>query len=263
MKVLFLTGSHPRHASIARTLNDIGVLSGLVIEERKHHIPIAPQNIDENLKKLFNIHFHKRSIAEAKFFGENFLPNVEQIKINLNELNSEKVKSFIKKINPDILLSYGVHILSDEIINLCKGERWNIHGGLSPWYRGCITHFWPSYFLEPQMTGMTIHDLTQKLDAGDIVHQNSGELISKDGLHDLACRTVIGMQNELPILLNLFNNKGEFKKFKHKTTGKIWTAKNWRPEHLKLIYDCYDDKIVDAVINGEIKGRIPKLFRQF
>jgi hypothetical protein len=36
--------------------------------------------------------------------------------------------------------------------------RWNIHGGLSPWYRGAITHFWPSYMLEPQLTGMSATD---------------------------------------------------------------------------------------------------------
>ena len=35
---------------------------------------------------------------------------------------------------------------------------------------------------------------------------------------------------------------------------------DWRPEHLRLIYDFYQDNIVNLTINGELKGRKPKLF---
>ena len=30
-----------------------------------------------------------------------------------------------------------------------NGHPWNIHGGLLPWYRGCLTHFRPNYCTEP------------------------------------------------------------------------------------------------------------------
>ena len=68
----------------------------------------------------------------------------------------------------------------------------------------CTTHFWPSYFLEPQMTGMTIHDLTQDIDGGNIIHQNSVSLVKGDSLHDLACRAVKEMGNDLNILISKF-----------------------------------------------------------
>ena len=263
MKVLFLTGSHPRHASVARALNNAGLLSGLVIENRLEHIPAPPDDISDDLKALFSMHFQKRADSENKFFGKADLPDTERLDVSREELNSDKVKAFIKHINPDVLLSYGVHILSDEIIHSCKGESWNIHGGLSPWYRGCITHFWPSYFLEPQMTGMTVHDLTQELDGGDVVHQNASELVKGDGIHDLACRAVLGISKEIPELMNVLNNKGKLEKHKHKTTGRIWTSKDWRPDHLRPVYEFYNDKIVDLVLDGKIKRREPKLHRQF
>jgi len=263
MKVIMLAGSHPRHSAIARTLHEAGVLVGLVIEERGLFVPSTSPGESDEIKRLINLHFNKLNAAERKFFGRTLFPDVDKIKIVKDELNSEKIQKFIKRIDPDLLLSYGVHMLSDATINSCKGEAWNIHGGLSPWYKGCITHFWPSYFLEPQMTGMTIHELTWKLDGGDVVHQNKAELVMGDGIHDLACRAVSGIQNELPILLNLLNNAGCLKTHKHKTTGKIWNAKDWRPEHLRLIYTLYDDKIVDMVLRGELTGRMPKLHRQF
>ena len=34
---------------------------------------------------------------------------------------------------------------------------------------------------------------------------------------------------------------------------------DWRPDHLKIIYEQYQDKIVDLTISKEISGRIPKL----
>ena len=48
---------------------------------------------------------------------------------------------------------------------------------LSPWYKGTATHFWPSYFLEPEFTGVAIHELSKKIDSGPLVHQVSGDLV--------------------------------------------------------------------------------------
>jgi folate-dependent phosphoribosylglycinamide formyltransferase PurN len=262
MKVTFLTGSHPRHAAIARALFDAGHLHSLVIEQRKPHIPSPPEELSDELKTLFNLHFTKRQIAEEKFFPTSDLPDVPTLKISLDELNSEKVHSFINKSKPELMISYGVHMLTNETINCCEGEAWNIHGGLSPLYKGSITHFWPSYLLEPQMTGMTIHNLSQQLDAGDVIHQCNAEMVKGDGLHDLACRAVKPLLDELPKVISLLEKNGTLIKHKHKSSGKLWTSSQWRPEHLRLIYQTYNDQIVDMVLNKEIKGRIPNLYRQ-
>lgn len=263
MNVLFMTGSHPRHAYMARCIEASGFLSALVIEEREAHIPSPDTKLDNNLKKLFINHFRKRFDAENHFFGDYLLPNINTLNVNRNSLNSLSTQNFIKSVDPDLIISYGVHILDDEIISLAKHESWNIHGGLSPWYRGNITHFWPSYFLEPQMTGMTVHELTQDIDYGDIVHQTIADLIPGDSLHYLSCRAVISLGREIKELLTLFNKRKNIKKSSHKTTGRIWTGKDWKPEHLKLIYETFDDKIVDKYLSGFFEKREPKIFRQF
>lgn len=263
MKVVLLTGSHFRHAYIARTLEKCGLLSGLIIETRQKPKPQPPEYISNDLKKIFRLHFQKRYDSEDRFFGRAELPAVQKLNISKEQINSQKVIDFIKAIEPDLLISYGISKLSNEVINSNHGEAWNIHGGLSPWYKGTITHFWPSYFLEPKMTGMTIHNLTQQLDAGDIVHQSAAELIRGDGLHDLSCRAVIGIAKELPKILSLMQSKGKLEKSSQKTSGRLWTSKDWRPDHLRLIYEFYNDKIVDLTLDGEIKGRAPKLYKQF
>lgn len=263
MKILFMTGSHPRHAYMARCIESAGALAGLVIEEREDHIPSPPEGLSPDLSNLFVHHFQKRAESEARFFNEKKLPETETLFVTKDTINDSETQDFIQKINPDILLSYGVHKLTDETIHSAQKERWNIHGGLSPWYRGCITHFWPSYFLEPQMTGMTVHDLTQQIDAGAIVHQTAAELVPNDGLHDLACRAVMSLGEEMTALIQAIEGKSTIEKRAHKTSGRIWTSKDWRPEHLELIYKVYNDGIVDAYLAGNLENRPPKLHRQF
>ena len=49
----------------------------------------------------------------------------------------------------------------------------------------------------------------------------------------------------------------------HKTSGKLWIGKDWRPEHLELIYKFYNDQIVDHYLNGDFLREEPNLHRQF
>jgi methionyl-tRNA formyltransferase len=138
-----------------------------------------------------------------------------------------------------------------------------VHGGLSPWYRGAITHFWPSYMLEPEYTGMTLHELTSNIDGGNIIHQTISELNSNDGIHQNACRVVKAFSDELPALLN--NNLKQNKKInsiKQVSTGRIWTKKMWSPLNLKIIYDLYNDQINKYCLENKkiVKPKIDSVF---
>lgn len=262
MGILFITGNQPRHSYVARCIAKSNLLSGLVIERREAFIPDPPAGLKEHIHDLFVRHFAGRASSEAKFFSDFELPpGIKTLIVDRDDLNTAKVWEFVDRINPDLLLSYGVHKLTEETLAHAKGRRWNIHGGLSPWYRGTITHFWPSYFLEPQMTGMTVHTLTQTIDGGEIIHQAAAKLVRGDGIHDLACRAVVELGGELPELVT-GGVRGTFGvPTVQNTNGRIWRAADWRPEHLKPIYDIYQDKIVDAYLDGEFAQREPKLVR--
>jgi len=262
MKIIFISGSHPRHLFIARRLDKLGLLSTYIIEKREKFIPDIPNGIPNNQKKLFKHHFEERDRIETKMFGKSKLPNCEVLEIEPEDLNSLKIQNFLKNESPDLLLSYGCHFLDSDTLKCVDGEKWNCHGGLSPWYKGAITHFWPSYMLEPQYTGMTVHDLTIRLDAGSIIHQCSSDLIKGDTLHMLAARSVIKLGDELPIIIKKYIKKGEVKKLSQKSNGMLWLSSKWKPHHLEMIYNIYNDKIVDRYLDGEISGEKPKLFRE-
>ena len=264
MKITFVMGSHPRHYHIAKKIFEAGFLSRILIETRENMLPIRPSDLSQNIAELYDEHFVGRERAEQRHFGSPTKLQVETKVIEKNELNSTEVIDYINEANTDLILSYGVHKFTNETLGTLNAKyKWNIHGGLSPWYRGVLTHFWPTYMLEPQMIGMTIHELTEAIDGGDVVHQVAAELIRGDGIHDTACRAVLALGEEISKLLKIVSEGGYRGSMKHKTSGRIWRAIDWRPEHLKQIYTLYDNKIVDRYIDGEFANSKPNLYRQF
>ncbi|GGP38976.1 hypothetical protein GCM10009347_03580 [Shewanella algicola] len=262
MSIVFICGSHPRHAFIARQLATTGILKSVIVEQRECFNPQPPLGVDKALKEIFIHHFTQRDRIEHEFFGEVDWPNVPIHHIQLNKLNSEQVHTLLTQSSPDLLITYGCHMLTEATLGCVSGERWNCHGGLSPQYRGAITHFWPSYMLEPQMTGMTVHDLTQKLDAGDVVHQCVADMVSGDTLHQVASRAVLKLGEELPQVIVKLIKCGSLVKQAQRNNGTLWLASKWQPEHLRLIYETYQDKIVDLYLDKKISQKQPTLYRQ-
>ena len=45
----------------------------------------------------------------------------------------------------------------------------NLHGGLSPEYRGADCTFWALYNGEPENVGCTLHYINEGIDTGDLI----------------------------------------------------------------------------------------------
>lgn len=263
MSIVFICGNHPRHAFIARCLAKSGKLSFLIIEEREQFTPQPPANLDEHLAALFTFHFSERERIESQFFGTAEWPEVATLKIQASELNSQAVIDIVSKHATALLISYGCHKLSSQLLSAAPKHKWNCHGGLSPWYKGAITHFWPSYLLEPQMTGMTVHQLSEQLDAGNIIHQCLAPLVRGDTLHMLAARAVMALGDDLPRLAELAIAQESIAFAPQSSSGMLWRSSQWQPHHLPMIYDVYQDRIVDAYLDGKLLHKEPNVFRQF
>lgn len=260
MKVVFVTGNHLRHFFLADRLARAGVLAGLVIEEREPSTPLPPDGLGVRTARLFIRHFADRQVAEQRLLGAHAAPTearASTLRVSPKDLNGPAVHALIDKVCPDVLLSFGCHKLSPATLARVPGRCWNIHGGLTPWYRGAITHFWPSYMLEPQMTGMTVHVTTDAIDGGDVIHQVAAPLVRGDGIHDLSCRAVAALADQLPELLAVAETVVARE---HRTTGRIWRSVDWRPAHLHMIYDLYENRVVDQFLDGNLGGRPPVIF---
>ena len=266
MSILMIVGRTPRHFYRARAVAASGRLKGIIVEEQGWRTPVAHAGTPPRTLALFERHFRARTEAEARCFGsaiDESLAGLVVARIAREEMNGPKCWDVVDRMKPDLLLTYGIGKLTDETLAHARGHRWNIHGGLVPFYKGAGPHFWPSYLLEPQMTGVTLHELTAAIDGGAVVHQSVGALTRGDGINELSTRTTAGFAAELTeVLVRTFD--GRLKPPQpQKTTGRLWRSVDFRPQHLHAIYDVYENRIVDRYLDGEFPGREPKTVRQF
>ena len=264
MKVLLMTGSHPRHLYLALVLKQAGSLDGLIIEERGGLIPSPPSGLSEQDHQNYLRHFTGRARAEKDYFGENDskgFPDVPVSKVTHSELNSDQVRAWIKQLDCQVVLTYGVHKIENRLLEDFPKYAWNIHGGLSPWYKGCITLFWPFYFLQPNWAGMTVHYLSARLDGGDIIHHSVPELAYGDGIHDVAAKAVIQVAEDLVKILAQLKGGKDFPGQKQRSNGKLFVGKDWRPQHLRLIYNTFNDDLVDHYLDGRLGQSEPPLIK--
>lgn len=266
-KIVFMCGSHMRHLYIAERLYKERRLAGLVIEEREAFVPVPDESLSERDKNNFILHFKERDIAERKFFGnvnkEQLLSEVPVLHVSQETLNDTETVEFIKNSHADMLVTYGVHKVSEEIIEIMKGKAFNIHGGLSPWYKGNTTLFWPFYFLKPNWAGMTLHRLSVRLDGGDILHHSVPKLEHGDKMHEVACKAVVQVAEDLCKILQCLDNGERLICKPQKGNGKLFLSQDWTPQLLRVIYELFDDKIVDMYLNGELEKSEPELVDYF
>jgi UDP-4-amino-4-deoxy-L-arabinose formyltransferase/UDP-glucuronic acid dehydrogenase (UDP-4-keto-hexauronic acid decarboxylating) len=86
-------------------------------------------------------------------------------------IRSPEYTDFISQLSPEMIFSfYYRYMLPDEILSIPKMGAYNLHGSLLPDYRGRAPVNWVLVNGEKQ-TGVTLHKMVKKADAGEIVGQ--------------------------------------------------------------------------------------------
>jgi len=259
-RIAWIGGNQKRHLYyINKIVENFNVVGG-IMQERKG-LPMPPSDIKTQDLINWTRHFGMREIAEDAYFGEQEEPDIKIFKVDKDTLNESESAEFIKKLNPEIVLIFGSGMIREPLLSVLPKDTINLHLGLSPRYRGAATLFWPFYFLEPNWVGTTFHYIVQTPDGGDIIHQVRPVLDRNDRIHDVECKAVLESTTEAVTLLKMYPN---WKKFEQKPeSGKNFLESDFQPQHLRLIYSEFDNDIVRAYLDGEIKPKEPNLKRQF
>ena len=111
----------------------------------------------------------------------------------------------IREMKPDVLFSfYYRNLLGDEILNLAPKGAFNLHGSLLPKYRGRAPLNWVLVNGESE-TGVTLHRMVNRADAGDIVAQQAVAIGADDAaltLHRKLCAAATELLSRaLPAIL--------------------------------------------------------------
>lgn len=118
----------------------------------------------------------------------------------------------ISQLAPDVIFSfYYRHLLSDEILSLAPKGAFNLHGSLLPKYRGRAPLNWVLVNGETE-TGVTLHRMVKRADAGAIVAQQRVAISPEDvalTLHHKLCQAARHLlEQTLPAI-----NAGSYSEF--------------------------------------------------
>ena len=188
MKIVILTGNNLRHYWFARALSEQLEAVGIVFEEKRS--AVSAESADEITLQ----HLQEREAAEQKYFNgdyQSYFSRFKTLAVKSGEVNSPQTFSWVKDLKPDALVLFGSSIIKKPYLSYFENRAINIHLGLSPYYRGTATNFWPLVNNEPECVGATIHLAILKVDAGAILQQFRPDIELGDGPHDIGCQVIV------------------------------------------------------------------------
>ena len=263
--LLLIIGSHARHSFIASPLTQCFEHVKLLQLRRESVMPICPDYVNSRDRQLFKLHFEKRLAIENSVFGNEsdykfISDDFETTSFEtMDQLNAHETERSVRLFKPDICIVFGSGMIKDPLFSALPALTFNVHLGLSPFYKGAATLFWPFYNLEPNHAGVTLHKLKSSPDSGEILHQSVPTLVSGMCLHDVGVASVVKIREDILALVDRIKNGLNIPLVSQKEVGKNFKGKDFRPEHLRLNYELFEDKMVDAFLQKDIRPKQPTL----
>lgn len=110
-------------------------------------------------------------IIQPRFSAWRWLDKEKILRITSPNVNSPTFVEYVKGLNVDLIVVYFFpQILKTALLHTPRLGILNCHPSLLPRYGGPHPAFWMLKNGEP-VTGVTVHVMTEKIDAGDIVSQ--------------------------------------------------------------------------------------------
>lgn len=193
MKAILLTSTHRRHQAVANYVATRCDLVG-VWQETKTFVAEHYAGSDDD-RDVIQRHFDARDASEAKYFADDAAlrldPGAVVRRVHGNGCNDTVEVAEMVALEPDVVLVFGTGILRQKLLTPFVGRIINLHLGLSPYYRGAGTNFWPLVNREPEYVGATIHYLDAGIDTGPIIAHARPAIDRGDGPHDLGNKTIV------------------------------------------------------------------------
>ncbi len=171
MKITVFTCNQTRHLHLIKCLSKIADEVFAVQE----CTTVFPGKVEDFYKKseTMQTYFSKVIEAEEKRFPVDvFLPsNVKQFAIRMGDLNQIPLETIKQALDSDVYIVFGGSYIKGELIDFLVSKKCiNLHMGVSPFYRGAGTNFWPLFDKKPEYVGSTIHFISKGLDNGPILY---------------------------------------------------------------------------------------------
>ena len=257
MKIGILTSHNPRHIYLANELTKIAD-STMVISSAMGLNP-ATSFYKKNSSDLMLNYFKDRFESELNFFPDRYFNGQNQylIVVGANEINNIYVYQQLKEYNPDIIIVFGTNILKGEILTI-NHKIINLHLGMSPYFNGSSTNFWPMYQYKYEYVGITIHYIDAGVDTGNIIHQSRAKIKINDTPHTIGNKNILlGVSALKEIISAILNEDIE-------GINQWEINKNWIPKMMDFtneIQEEFTNRISNGEINNWLTSAVPEEYK--
>lgn len=197
MNITVFTSNQPRHLALVNRLASISEVTYAVMECNTVFPGLVPDVVKRS--DVMRSYFAKVMNAEKGFFGElTFLsPNVRALPIKMGDVNFLQRPQLLAALASDVYVIFGASYIKGWLADfLVQQGAFNVHMGISPYYRGSACNFWALYDERPQYVGATIHLLSRGLDSGPILY-HALPILENNGPFEFTMKAVEAAQKSL------------------------------------------------------------------
>ncbi len=190
LNVAVLSSRLPEDIWLINKISDVCEIRGIVLPNKDRFkefdlLQVFRKTVHRSgVKEAFNqsfMYLYRRLFEQGRderemkrIFSEKSFETVEQEGVNtlyVDNINAPEVVAFLQQLDIDVIVASGISILKPHIINAVDCKILNLHPGLAPDYRGRYGAYWPVYYEEPELVGVTIHFIDEGIDTGPILMQ--------------------------------------------------------------------------------------------
>lgn len=232
MRAIVLTSNKPRHAYLAQTVaREFDV--HLVIREEKG----AYYSNEVAEHPLVEKHFERLGESEVEYFGSARWPEAKIIDCAKSAVNDPEMVKLALAARPDVVFLFGTTILGDHWLVPFSARIINMHLGLSPFYRGSATLFWPVANGELECVGATVHLAERKVDAGPILARVKPKLAVGDTYYDIGNKTIKRAIDVLPKVAQRYMEGAIRPAVQELAGGAVYRKRDFNPTVLRAALD--------------------------
>jgi phosphoribosylglycinamide formyltransferase 1 len=248
MRAIVLTSSLTRHAYVANHLAS-RLPVACVWREQKTFDP-QKYAASESDADVIERHFAARDAAEEQYFAAHATISVPSRAVGPGGCNDPDEIARMRALSPDVVLVFGTGLLKVPLIETFPGRILNIHLGLSPYYRGAGTNFWPLVNNEPEYCGATIHYLDAGVDTGPIIAHVRPDIRSGDGPHDIGNKTITAAADALADAA-LALEAGSVRGVEQQGDGRVYKRANFSADAVRQLYANFEAGMIDAYLRNK------------
>lgn len=216
MKALILTSNSLRHKYFARAVARCYDAPTALVEEKKNYYE---QQRDQS--PVVRAHFDSIAAAEKRWFTDAVDDTGPEM-CQVSDINNPSLVTWAERKRFDVVCLFGTAILGQPWLDAFPAKIVNLHLGLSPFYRGSATLFWPFVNRELEYLGTTIHLATAKVDGGEILARVSPDLRAGETYYDITSRLIRDSIDQFPSVVSAYLEGGIRPACQEDIAGKLY-----------------------------------------